>query len=151
MPIFDQANPKIIETTFCFLEFAPPCKKSVHSINSFLRYSQFQSPVTRLATPIQKFFDQLLIYMNLYQHAKNQAISLIFLEIWLIKNPTISLAENILAHISEARIFPNMGFVQEYNKYDKFSSQNKLHNYTNLMIQFQENAQTDGRIDGMLE
>ena len=30
-----------------------------------------------LAMPIQKFFDQLLIYVNLYQHAKNQAISLI--------------------------------------------------------------------------
>ena len=40
-PIFDQAHPKIIEITFCFPEFAPPCKKSVHSINSFLRYSQF--------------------------------------------------------------------------------------------------------------
>ena len=40
-PIFDQAYPKTIEVTFCFPEFAPPCKKSVHSINSFLRYSQF--------------------------------------------------------------------------------------------------------------
>ena len=28
--------------------------------------------------PIQKFSDQLLIYVNLYQHAKNQAISLIY-------------------------------------------------------------------------
>ena len=37
----DQVHPKIIEITFCFPEFAPPCKKSVHSINSFLRYSQF--------------------------------------------------------------------------------------------------------------
>ena len=33
--------------------------------------------MTRLAMPNQTFFDQLLIYMNLYQHAKNQAISLI--------------------------------------------------------------------------
>ena len=66
---------------FCFPEFALPCKKSVHSINSFLRYSQFLSPLTRLATHIsphanQKFFGQLFVYMNLYQHAKNQAISL---------------------------------------------------------------------------
>ena len=30
-----------------------------------------------LATPIQIFSDQLLIYVNLYQHAKNQTISLI--------------------------------------------------------------------------
>ena len=51
-PIFDQAHPKIIEITFCFPDFAPPCKKSVHVINSLLRYSQFYSPVTRLVTPI---------------------------------------------------------------------------------------------------
>ena len=78
MPIFDQANPKIIETTFCFPEFAKPCKKSVHSIYSFLRYSQFLSPVTRLAMPIPKFFDQLLIYVKLYQNAKNHAINLLW-------------------------------------------------------------------------
>ena len=42
---------KIIEITFSFPEFAPACKKSVHSIYSFLRYHQFQSLVTRLATP----------------------------------------------------------------------------------------------------
>ena len=41
MPISDQAHQKITEITFYFLEFAPPSKKSVHSINSFLRYSQF--------------------------------------------------------------------------------------------------------------
>ena len=61
----------------CFPEFAQTCKKSVHFINSFLRYSQFWNPVTRLATPIQNLFDQILIYVNLYQHAKNQPISLI--------------------------------------------------------------------------
>ena len=77
-PIFDQAHPKIIEITFYFPEFAPPCKKSVHSIYSFLRYSQFLSPVTRLAMPIPKFFDQLSIYVNLYQHAKNRAIDLLW-------------------------------------------------------------------------
>ena len=38
--------------------------------------------MTRLVTPIfdhahQKIFDQLLLYVNLYQLAKNQAISLI--------------------------------------------------------------------------
>ena len=52
MPIFNQVHPKIIEITFSFREFAPGCKKSVHCINSYLRYSQFYSPVTRLATPI---------------------------------------------------------------------------------------------------
>ena len=38
---FDIIHPKIIEMTFSFPEFAPACKKSVNSINSFLRYSQF--------------------------------------------------------------------------------------------------------------
>ena len=56
-------------------------QKIVHSIYSFLRYSQFLSPVNRLATPFltlttQKYFDQVLIYVNLYEHAQNQAISL---------------------------------------------------------------------------
>ena len=40
-PNFDQAHPKNIEITFCFPEFVPPSKKSVHFINSSLRYSQF--------------------------------------------------------------------------------------------------------------
>ena len=39
-PIFDHAHPKIIDITFSFLEFAQACQKSVHSIISFLRYSQ---------------------------------------------------------------------------------------------------------------
>ena len=38
--------------------------------------------MTRLTTPISdhaqpKFLDQVLVYVNLYQHAKNQGISLI--------------------------------------------------------------------------
>ena len=32
---------------------------------------------THLTMPTPKFFDQLLIYVNLSQHVKNQAISLI--------------------------------------------------------------------------
>ena len=36
-----KAHPKIIEIIFSFPEFPPACKKSVHSINSFFRYSQF--------------------------------------------------------------------------------------------------------------
>ena len=46
------AHPRIIEITFSFPEFAPACKKSFHFINSFLRYSHFQSPMTKLRTPI---------------------------------------------------------------------------------------------------
>ena len=37
----DHTHPKISEITFSFPKFAPACKKSVHSICSFLRYSQF--------------------------------------------------------------------------------------------------------------
>ena len=75
----NHAHPKIIKSTFSFPEFVPVWKKSVYSICSFLRYSQFQPPVTRLATPIFdhahiKNFDQLLIFVNLYQHAKNHFI-----------------------------------------------------------------------------
>ena len=82
MPTSDHAHPKIIEITFSFPKFAPAWKISFHSIHSFLRYSQFQRPVTRLTMSIfdmstQKKFDQILIYVNLYQHAKNQAIYMV--------------------------------------------------------------------------
>ena len=87
--ISDHTHLKIIEITLqC--ELAQTCKISVHSIYPFLTYIQFQIPVTRLAKPIsdlpnQKIFDQLLISVNLYQHAKNRAISLICSGDWLIK------------------------------------------------------------------
>ena len=78
----DHAHPQNIEVTFYFPEFAPSCKKSVHSIYSFLRYTNFIVPWADWPHPFltmwnQNFFDQLLIYVNLYLHAKNQAISLI--------------------------------------------------------------------------
>ena len=40
-PFSDHAHPKFIQLTVSFPEFAPACKKLVHSIYSFLRYSQF--------------------------------------------------------------------------------------------------------------
>ena len=72
MATFEHAHRKIIESTFSFPEFVPACKKSVYSICSFLRYSQFQGPMTRqahsfLTMPTQKIFDQLLILVNLCQ------------------------------------------------------------------------------------
>ena len=79
MPIFDQAHPKTIEITFSFFEFAPVCQKqSIPSIHSW-DTANFRVPwpdCPFLTIPTQKPFDQLLIYVNLYQHAKNQAISL---------------------------------------------------------------------------
>ena len=53
MPISDHAHPKIIEIAFSFIEFAPACKKLVHSIYSILRYSQFYHDQTGpVTTPI---------------------------------------------------------------------------------------------------
>ena len=64
MASFEQANRKINELTFSFPELVPVCKTPLYSTYSFLRYSQFQSSVTRLiilTLPIQKILDQLLI------------------------------------------------------------------------------------------
>ena len=52
MVIFDHAQPTLIKSTFNFCESVPASKKSLYSISSFLSYSQFKSPVTRLTTPI---------------------------------------------------------------------------------------------------
>ena len=83
MAIFDHAHPNIIESTFRFPEFIPACKKSVNSIYSFLRYSQFS--VIRLYWPHpfltmlnQTIFNQHLIFENLYRHTKNEAVSSIY-------------------------------------------------------------------------
>ena len=51
-----------------------------------------------------KCFDQLLIYVDLYENAK-LAISL------------ICTAKYILPHISGTKFFPNMGFVRKNNEY----------------------------------
>ena len=58
--------------------------RSFHQFTLEILYSQFLGPLTKLTTPIfdhthstQKFLDQLLIYVNFYLYAKNQAISLI--------------------------------------------------------------------------
>ena len=68
MPIFDQAQPKIIETTFSFPEFAPSCKKFIPPIHSWdtanFRVLWPDWPHPFLTTPTQKTF-----------HAKNLAIS----------------------------------------------------------------------------
>ena len=61
LPIFDLAHPKFIP------EFAPPCKKSVHFIYSFLKYTMkyvLDWPHPFLSMLIQKCFDQVLIYVN---------------------------------------------------------------------------------------
>ena len=71
MPIFNHTNPNIFEVTFSFPEFTSLV---------FLKYSQFQSLVTTMATRIfdhaySNISNQLLIFMNLCQYTKNLAIS----------------------------------------------------------------------------
>ena len=57
---------KIDETTFSFPDFVPACKKSFYSISSFLRYSKFQNPVTRL---VKTFFDH--VHSKMFQSSFN--------------------------------------------------------------------------------
>ena len=56
----------------------------------------------------QKIFDQLLIFVNFYQHAKKKAASSIWFwrDTWF-KNPAIWLAERTLASISRTKFFQN--------------------------------------------
>ena len=56
-------------------------QETVYSINSFLRYSQFQSPITRLAHPFstmptQNFFDQALIFCEFVSTCKKSVYSI---------------------------------------------------------------------------
>ena len=90
--------------SFNLCEIIPACKKSVSSISSFLRYSQF------LTMPHQKRFNQLLIFVNLYQYAKNEVVSSFINLLWRnawFKNSAIWMAESILVHISGTTFFPN--------------------------------------------
>ena len=73
--IFYHVNPKKLG------EIVAACKKSGNSICSFLRYkvnleSRDQIGHRHILTmPNQKRFKQLSIFVNLYQHAKNEAVS----------------------------------------------------------------------------
>ena len=82
------AHPKINEITFNFLEFASVRKNSVPPSIQSWDTTNFRVLSPILTMPTQKYFDCLLIYVNLYQHANNQVISYwLALEIWLIKKP----------------------------------------------------------------
>ena len=78
-PISDHGQPKIIDINFSFPDFAIACKKN-GSFHPFIPEIQsILEPMTRLVMPsltmqTQTFFDQLIIYVNLYQQAKNQPI-----------------------------------------------------------------------------
>ena len=86
MDIFDNAHPKVFESTFSFSESVPACKKSVISYVHFWDTVSFKVswpdwPHPFMTMPTQKKFDQLLISLNLYQYAKNQFFHLFILQI----------------------------------------------------------------------
>ena len=119
--IFDHAHPKIIESAFSFPEFVPACKKSIYSICSFLRHSQFYSCMTRLPPSFDHSHPKIFwSTFSLCEFVSTCTKSGYFIDLlwrygWL-KNPAVWLAENILANTSGTKVFPNMAFVQEHSK-----------------------------------
>ena len=71
----------LCQSSFYLHKFVTSCKKSVSSICSFLRYSlesRIQiGEIYILTMPDQKHLKQLLIFVNLYQHAKSESAILI--------------------------------------------------------------------------
>ena len=70
---FDHAHSEIIHSTFSSPEFAPPFKRFIPSVHSWDRID-FRVPWPDWPHNTQKFFNQLLILVNLHQHAKKQFI-----------------------------------------------------------------------------
>ena len=116
-PFLTSSTQKPVKWLLAFLNLQQHAKirlfhQFILEIQSILNY------VTRLVTPTfdhshTKFFDQLLIYGNLYQHAKNLTISPFGLEIWLIK---IWLWLIFWLISQKQKKFPNMRFVKEHSK-----------------------------------
>ena len=63
---FNQAHAKIIESPFSFVELVPD------KDNLRVLWSDWSHPFLTIPNPY--FFDHLLIFVSLYQHAKNQLI-----------------------------------------------------------------------------
>ena len=72
-PIFDHAN--LINFQSVFNSRLIPSVHSWDTVSFRVQRPDWPSPF--LTTTKQKIFDQLLIFVNLYQHAKNEAVSLI--------------------------------------------------------------------------
>ena len=81
--IFDHTQFQNCQVPFNLHEFIPACKKSVHSVHPFVhssdtvnfRVQRLDWPHPFLTMPNQTIFDQILIFVNLYQHVKNEAVS----------------------------------------------------------------------------
>ena len=75
--IFDQAHPKITESTFSFAEFVPAWKNELFNLFIF----EIQWILESRDQAGHKYFwqnDQLFIYVVMYQHAKNGAVTSIY-------------------------------------------------------------------------
>ena len=132
MNSFDDSLPLIVKVTFSFPEFVSPCKRSIYSINSFLRCSQFYGPGTMVAILIfdhshpnflQSTFNfrefvsvcKKLINSNWNYFKSNYFILLLWRYI-CFKNPVIWLGKSTLTHISGIRFFLNIECMQEFRK-----------------------------------
>ena len=78
-PIFDHAHPQKFQSSFNLCGIITTCKKSVLSVLSWdtanFRVQRPDWPHSFLNMPHQKRFNQLSIFVNLHQHAQNEAIS----------------------------------------------------------------------------
>ena len=76
-PIFDHVHPKNFQSTLSCVKLYQYAKH--HLVPSFLSWDTINFRVSRpdwphsfLTTPCKKLFNQLLIFVNLYQHVKNE-------------------------------------------------------------------------------
>ena len=90
-PIFDQTHPKNHWDTFCFPEFAPPCKKSVlfHQfileIQPILESSDHTVHTHFWPRPCKKILITFWLIWICINMQKNRLFHWLVLEIWLIK------------------------------------------------------------------
>ena len=116
-PFLTSSTQKPVKWLLAFLNLQQHAKISLFhqfilEIQSILNY------VTRLVTPTfdhshTKFFDQLLIYGNLYQHAKNLTISPFGLGYGWLK---FDFDWYFDLYLKNKKKFPNMRFVKEHSK-----------------------------------
>ena len=118
-PIFDQAHPKIIELTFSFLDLGQHGKNLFIPLINSWDTANFRVLWPDWPHPFLNMFSQKKFWstFNLCEFVSTCKKTCYFIDLlrrsgWL-KNPSILLAENILAHISWTKLSPNMGFVQE--------------------------------------
>ena len=142
MPIFDHTDPKIFESTFTFSDFVKVGSKKcrdqfilpVHfwgTVNFRVSWPDLPHPFLIIA--IQEVFDQLLIFVNLYQHGKSQLIHLFILQIkpilescyktghtyfWSYSPKTFQSPFNFLEFVPACK--KSFNFISSFLKYSKF-------------------------------